>query len=171
MPRGEGRKDRAEGTWGSVDKRATGYRARYIGPDGRRHVAPTLFVTKGEARAWLAVQRADIVKGKWMPADAVKPAKKVTLTEYADAWLPKRKVRGQPLKPRTREHYQELLGAAAGLRPPGYRRCPAGDRGSQRLPRRCALPQALRLRRVQLVPGDGDQGSRVSVGAERRARS
>jgi hypothetical protein len=29
--------------FGSVDKLATGYRARYYGPDGRRHKADTLF--------------------------------------------------------------------------------------------------------------------------------
>ncbi len=109
MARGEGRKTRGSGTWGSVDKRATGYRARYVGPDGRRHVGPVLFPTKGEARAWLAVQRAEIVKGKWMPADAAKPVEKQTLAAYADAWLPKRKVRGQPLRTRTREHYAKLL--------------------------------------------------------------
>lgn len=123
MPRGEGRKNRAEGTWGSVDKRATGYRARYVGPDGRRHVAPTLFVTKGEARAWLAVQRADIVKGKWMPAEALKPVKKVTLSDYAGEWLPKRKVRGQPLKPRTREHYRSCSMTASFRR---WAACPSG---------------------------------------------
>ena len=46
MTRGAGRKDRATGTFGSVDKLATGYRARYCGPDGRRYTAPTLFLTK-----------------------------------------------------------------------------------------------------------------------------
>lgn len=108
MARGEGRKNRAEGTWGSVDKRATGYRARYVGPDGRRRVGPVLFPTKGEARAWLALQRADILKGQWMP-EVVKPAEKQTLAAYADAWLPRRKVRGQPIRPRTHEHYRTLL--------------------------------------------------------------
>ncbi|BCQ09614.1 hypothetical protein JMUB5695_03064 [Mycobacterium heckeshornense] len=48
MTRGTGPKNRA-GDFGSVDKLATGYRARYFGPDGRRHKAPTLFVTKGDA--------------------------------------------------------------------------------------------------------------------------
>ena len=32
MTRGAGRKDRATGTFGSVDKLVTGYRARYFGP-------------------------------------------------------------------------------------------------------------------------------------------
>lgn len=32
MPRGEGRKNAGSGTWGSVDKRAKGWRARYVGP-------------------------------------------------------------------------------------------------------------------------------------------
>ena len=54
MARGSGRKNRTSGTFGSVDKLATGYRARYYGPDGRRYKAPTLFLTKAEARGWLA---------------------------------------------------------------------------------------------------------------------
>jgi len=35
--------NRSTGTFGSVDKLAIGYRARYFGPDGRRYKAPTLF--------------------------------------------------------------------------------------------------------------------------------
>lgn len=67
MVRGEGRKDRSSGTFGSVDKLATGYRARYFGPDGRRHKAPTLFQTKRDARSWLSLRQAEIVAKAWMP--------------------------------------------------------------------------------------------------------
>lgn len=112
MARGEGRKPAKTGTFGSVDKLPSGrYRAQYWGPDGRRHKAPTTFTAQKAARSWLAVQQADIITKKWLPpeAPAAAPTKKVTLREYADAWLPKRKVRGQPLKQRTREHYRGLL--------------------------------------------------------------
>lgn len=110
MTRGEGRKTRTPGTFGSVDKRATGYRARYMGPDGRRHQAPTLFLTKKDARAWLALRHADVIKGLWMPPGVdEKPAPRLTLQAYADEWLARRKVRGRPLKDRTREHYRKLL--------------------------------------------------------------
>lgn len=110
MTRGTGRKDRASGTFGSVDKLATGYRARYFGPDGRRYKAPTLFLTKREARAWLSLRQAEIVRKAWEPPEAAeqKPAKE-TFNEYAPQWLDARLVDGRPLKQRTREHYEALL--------------------------------------------------------------
>nr|ABP46370.1 phage integrase family protein [Mycolicibacterium gilvum PYR-GCK] len=108
MARGTGRKDRAPGTFGSVDKLATGYRARYFGPDGRRHKAPVLFLTKTDARAWLAQRHSEIVAQQWTPPNAVE-VPKTTFTEYADQWLLTRQVAGRPLKDRTREHYQALL--------------------------------------------------------------
>lgn len=108
MTRGEGRKKRATGTFGSVDKRATGYRARYYGPDGRRYQAPTLFLTKADARGWLALRQAEIISKAWLPPDAVKRPR-VTFQEYADSWLAGRMVAGRPLKDRTREHYRKLL--------------------------------------------------------------
>jgi hypothetical protein len=64
MARGAGRKNRT-GAFGSVDKLATGYRARYYGPDGRRYKAPTLFLTKQDARGWLSIVHADIIKDAW----------------------------------------------------------------------------------------------------------
>src|SRR5258705_10982530 len=70
MARGTGRKNRTSGIFGSVDKLATGYRARYYGPDGRRHKAPTLFITKGEARSWLALRHAEIIRKAWQPPEA-----------------------------------------------------------------------------------------------------
>lgn len=104
MARGEGRKNRT-GAFGSVDKLATGYRARYYGPDGRRYKAPTLFLTIGDARAWLALQRADIIRKAWTPPEADQaPVPKLTLAAYAETWLEHR-----DLKERTREHYRELL--------------------------------------------------------------
>ncbi|MBZ4508380.1 site-specific integrase [Mycobacterium avium] len=107
MTRGSGRKTRTPGTFGSVDKRATGYRARYTGPDGRRHQAPTLFLAKKDARAWLALRHAEIVRGQWMPPGAdEKPAPRLTLADYANQWLEHR-----DLKDRTREHYRKLLDA------------------------------------------------------------
>lgn len=108
MARGAGRRDRAPGTFGSVDKLATGYRARYFGPDGRRHKAPVLFLTKKDARGWLAQRHSEIVAQQWTPPQAVQ-APKLTFAEYAKTWLATRQVAGRPLKDRTREHYQKLL--------------------------------------------------------------
>lgn len=105
MTRGAGRKGRQTGTFGSVDKLATGYRARYFGPDGRRYKAPTLFLTKREARAWLSLRQAEIVRKAWEPPEAAeqKPTR-TTFAEYAEQWLAER-----DLKARTCEHYRKLL--------------------------------------------------------------
>jgi len=105
MARGEGRKNRTSGTFGSVDKLATGYRARYYGPDGRRYPAPTLFLSKQDARGWLALVQADIIRRAWTPPGTDKPKpKRQTLAAYAEQWLAHR-----DLKDRTREHYRKLL--------------------------------------------------------------
>lgn len=110
MVRGEGRKDRASGTFGSVDQLATGYRARYFGPDGRRYKAPTLFLTKRDARSWLALRQAEIISNAWLPPGAGgEPKPKLTFREYAKTWLGTRQVGGRPLKERTVEHYEQLL--------------------------------------------------------------
>jgi integrase len=94
-------KGRKEG-FGSVRVLPSGrVQARYTGPDGLTHTAPTTFQTKGDARAWLALRHAEIISGKWKPrtADAT-----MTFARYAKTWIADR-----PLKPRTRYHYQQLL--------------------------------------------------------------
>ena len=104
MARGAGRRDRTTGTFGSVDKLATGYRARYYGPDGRRHKASVLFPTKQAARAWLSLRHSEIVRNAWMPPEARHASSRLTFSNYAEGWLAHR-----DLKPRTREHYRKLL--------------------------------------------------------------
>jgi integrase len=84
------------------------YQASYLGPDGKRHTAPTTFLTKGDADSYLGVIQAAIVKKKWNPTMATPVV--TTLREYADPWLADRTgPSGEPLKPRTRDHYQRLL--------------------------------------------------------------
>jgi integrase len=107
MTQGSGRKTRATGTFGSVDQRATGYRARYFGPDGRRYQAPTFFQTKRDARKWLSLRQSEIIRNAWMPPEVIEPNParlKLTLTDYANQWIDQR-----DLKARTREHYRMLL--------------------------------------------------------------
>jgi hypothetical protein len=102
---------RTTGTFGSVEQLSGGhYRARYIGPDGRPHKAPTTFLTIKDARGWLAIQQADIIRKAWVPPGAT-PDVDTTLMfrDYAKSWLADRRVRGEPLKVRTQEHYQWLL--------------------------------------------------------------
>ena len=94
----------AHRSFGTVEKRGARYRARYLGPDGLRHTAPTTFKTKGEARGWLALQEAAIIAGKWKPPSSAQAASKLTLAEYAETWWDLRE-----LKPRTRSDYRKLL--------------------------------------------------------------
>ncbi|OBF92181.1 integrase [Mycobacterium sp. 852002-51163_SCH5372311] len=100
------RKKRQPGTFGAVETLPSGrLRARYRGPDGRRYTAPTLFLTQKDARGWLALRQADIIKGAWMPPGAQElPQSKLTFRAYATTWIEQR-----DLKDRTREHYTKLL--------------------------------------------------------------
>src|SRR5690625_378897 len=53
---------------GSVRKLPSGrFQARYTGPDGVTHKAPTTFDTKGDAEAWLSLRRSEITLSKWRP--------------------------------------------------------------------------------------------------------
>ncbi|MBV5246969.1 site-specific integrase [Mycolicibacterium sp. PAM1] len=102
---------RTSGTFGTVEQLPGGhYRARFTGPDGRRYKAPTTFLTKGDARAWLSLQQADIIRKAWTPPGTT-PAvdRKLTFRDYATVWLDNRRVKGEALKVRTREHYAWLL--------------------------------------------------------------
>lgn len=105
MARGEGRKTRQAGTFGTVRQLPSGrYRAMYYGPDGRRCKAPTTFLSKADARGWLSLRQADIIAKKWTPPAATPKVTRTTFAEYARGWLKQR-----DLKQRTREHYEVLL--------------------------------------------------------------
>lgn len=109
MARGAGRKDAKAGTFGTVQELPSGrFRALYY-HEGHRHKAPTTFTTRQDARGWLALQQADIIRGKWVDPTEATPAKapRVTFAAYAEGWLARR----DDLKPRTREHYRKLLDA------------------------------------------------------------
>lgn len=81
------------------------YQARFTGPDGRTHTAPTTFDTKGDAQTWLDMQRADITRGKWLP----EVGKEHTFRAVAERWLDRPK--DEEYKPRTLAHYRKLLGS------------------------------------------------------------
>lgn len=88
-------------SFGEVSKLPSGrHRARYTGPDGRRHSAPHTFDTKGDADAWLTLRRSEVLKEEWTPT----PAARSPFGDYARTWLADR-----DLKPRTRAHYRKLL--------------------------------------------------------------
>jgi integrase len=95
--------------FGQITKLPSGrYRARYTGPDDRRHSGRYTFETRDDAEAWLAAERrlllADDVE--WMPPkDRTDHARRaLTFGKYADGWL-----KGRPLEVRTRAHYRSLL--------------------------------------------------------------
>lgn len=92
---------------GSLRKLPSGrWQARYTGPDGVRRSAPTTFLTKRDANAWLAQVTADISRGRWTLTQATMA---VSFSDYANAWIEDRKVRGRPLADRTRDGYRDLL--------------------------------------------------------------
>ena len=67
---------------GSVDRLPSGrWRARYRGPDGRRHARA--FRTKSDADAWLAAQQTDCRRGNWVDPRLGR----VTVADWAKVWL------------------------------------------------------------------------------------
>ena len=85
------------------------WQARFVDPAGKRRNAPFTFVTKRDATTWLAKTAAAISAGTWIDPDAPKPPPALTLKAYADAWLPRRRVRGRALAPRTVTEYRAML--------------------------------------------------------------
>jgi integrase len=103
---------RSRRTWGSVRKLPSQrFQAIYTGPDLARYRAPDTFASRLDAEAWLMRVRDAIANGTWTAAHApedLQPSapspEPLSFGEYAAAWLA-----GRDLKPRTRQHYQQLL--------------------------------------------------------------
>lgn len=93
-------------SFGSLRKLPSGrIQARYTGPDGKQYAAPVTFDGRGDARAWLALRRSEIIRAEWHPEVSRKVRREpLTIGAYAAVWLAER-----DLKPRTREHYGTLL--------------------------------------------------------------
>ena len=87
-------------TWGSLRKLPSGrWQARYPAPDGQMHSArteddkPLTFLTKTDARTWLASVHTKIAQGEWEPPSVVaarrraeaeaEEARSIGFTEYA----------------------------------------------------------------------------------------
>jgi len=71
--------------------------------DGKRHLAPVTFDTKGDAGAWLDMMHAELLEHRWKPSPPPVP-KPLTFKEYGRTWLAERE-----LKPRTRSEYTRML--------------------------------------------------------------
>lgn len=81
------------------------YQARYVGPDGAMHTAGRTFAAKMDAEGWLAGERKLITDETWTaPKNRSALSAVRTFGPFSDDWLTAR-----TLKPRTREHYRQLL--------------------------------------------------------------
>ncbi len=86
------------------------YQARYTGPDGNLHTAPSTFEDRDAAVIWLDRERRACEQPEsWQPPRTRGAAGRLTFNEYADLWLAQRKVKGRPLQARTRDNYRALL--------------------------------------------------------------
>lgn len=98
-------------SWGSLRKLPSGrWQARYPGPDGETYTARTeddrslTFLTKTDARTWLAGVQTKIARADWEPPTAVavrrraevaaEEARSIGFSEYSERWL--RIIRTQP---------------------------------------------------------------------------
>jgi Phage integrase, N-terminal SAM-like domain len=88
--------------FGAIRKLPSGlWQARYRDANGVMRAAPHTFSRQKDADAWLARIQTEMARGEWVNPDGGK----VTLGEYADAWL-----REHPkLSPKTRVLYGSLL--------------------------------------------------------------
>jgi integrase len=87
--------------FGHVRRFASGrYQAAYW-HDGRRHVAPSTFDTKGDANAFLDSVSASIRRGDWIDPELGR----ISFADYAVLWLAQR----TDIRPRTREQYELLI--------------------------------------------------------------
>jgi integrase len=104
---------RSRRTFGRLRKLPSGrYQAAYVGPDDQLHSAPSTFAAKVDAEGWLHERRREIDRELWSPpTEDEKPKRKPdgTFADYSARWLETRTVKGRPLRPRTRTHYQSLL--------------------------------------------------------------
>lgn len=78
-------KGRKPSQFGTINMTESGsYRARYIGPDGRRY--SRTFPDEETAADWLSANRSDIAKDKWQSPTA-KAYARMTVAEWAEQWL------------------------------------------------------------------------------------
>lgn len=100
-------------TWGKLIKLPSGnWRASYVGPDGTTHAAASTFSSKLDAEVWLGREKQLVDGGDWSPpAERFRhrASRQQTFGDFAATWLEGRLIKGQPLKPRTRDHYQRIL--------------------------------------------------------------
>lgn len=96
-------------SFGTLRKLPSGrFQASYVGDDGERYNAPTTFDNMTDGRGWLAAQSVKLHGGDWQPPTVI-ARKSESFSVYASDWIERRRVKGHPLRPRTREEYARLL--------------------------------------------------------------
>lgn len=102
--------------FGSVSKLPSGnWRARYPDPSYKGPArapwinAPTTFLTKGDAAAWLAAREAEVIEYRWRPAPPQPPEPRESFAAYSARWLSARE-----LKPSTVREYARMMKVLVG---------------------------------------------------------
>ena len=99
--------------FGNITRLPSGkYRARYTGPDGQIHSAPSTFFDRDDAAAWLRNEQKLVEFNEWSPPkqrasrDGVES---MTVGEWVARWLELRTRGSRPLKMSTAQTYQDNL--------------------------------------------------------------
>ena len=82
------------------------YQASYVGPDGKRYLAPTTFAKGRDAETWVKKEEALIETGGWF--EEVKP-KTPLFGDYCRYYIDTQTTDRGPLKPTTQQNYRTLL--------------------------------------------------------------
>ena len=87
------------------------YQASYIGPDLARHVAPQTFDARTDAEGWLARERRLSETEDWTPPAERASGRRsgLVMRDYVLEAMTRRRIRGEPLRPRTLKLYEGLL--------------------------------------------------------------
>ncbi|WP_257160366.1 tyrosine-type recombinase/integrase [Corynebacterium cystitidis] len=100
-------------SFGTVTELPSGkFRARYTGPDGRKHSAPHTFIYDDDAVAWLSAERRLIDLDAWTPPKSriqIAEDKARTVGQWLTEWLELRTRGTNPLKESTHADYQRTL--------------------------------------------------------------
>ncbi len=101
----------ARSSWGTIRRLPSKkYQASYLGPDKKRHNAPTTFTTKTQARLWLDEQRLSIEKGTWAQKQVPQSPPEI-FKSYAERHIKlQTNAQGQLLRKNTQDTYMRLLG-------------------------------------------------------------
>ncbi|MDQ2755497.1 MAG: hypothetical protein M3Y71_02875 [Actinomycetota bacterium] len=92
------------------------FQASYLGPDLRRHVAPTTYAARIDAEGWVATERRLVETDTWTAPETRDPRRSAptTLADFAAESFGRRRVRGEALRPRTVKLYEGLMARVIG---------------------------------------------------------